>query len=67
MADTNRLQLRASNNRCEEKYVKAIARELAIGLLSIHEANIIHRDLKGNRYVGEMIIGADNHSKRLMS
>ncbi|KAL9124433.1 MAG: hypothetical protein Q9217_006232 [Psora testacea] len=42
-----RTLLRASNNRCEEKYIKVIARELAIGLSAIHEANVIHRDLKG--------------------
>ena len=31
-----------------EKYVIAISREVAIGLKSIHEAGIIHRDVKGN-------------------
>ncbi|KAL9102771.1 MAG: hypothetical protein Q9163_002133 [Psora crenata] len=41
-----RTLLRASNNRCDEKYIKVIARELAVGLSSIHEANVIHRDLK---------------------
>ena len=41
------IQLRATEQRCEEKYVRVIARELAIALNSIHEANIIHRDLKG--------------------
>ena len=40
-------QLRASNNKCDEKYIRVIARELAIALQSIHEASVIHRDLKG--------------------
>ncbi|KAF2281244.1 Pkinase-domain-containing protein [Westerdykella ornata] len=32
----------------EEKYIIPIARELALGLKFIHEAGVIHRDLKSN-------------------
>ncbi|KAL8829442.1 MAG: hypothetical protein Q9191_002007 [Dirinaria sp. TL-2023a] len=38
--------MRATSNRIEEKYIVPIARELAIGLKAIHEAGIIHRDIK---------------------
>ena len=31
----------------EEKYIKVIARELALGLESIHNVGILHRDIKG--------------------
>jgi serine/threonine protein kinase len=41
-----RLQL--SKAGLEEKYIIPIARELALGLKFIHEAGVIHRDLKCN-------------------
>ncbi|OCK77137.1 kinase-like protein [Lepidopterella palustris CBS 459.81] len=46
----------ASGPNCglEEKFVIAIARELAIGLKFVHEAGVIHRDLKcGNILITE--------------
>lgn len=39
--------MQAMNGRVEEKYIKAIARELAKGLKAVHDADIIHRDIKG--------------------
>ncbi|KAJ5496054.1 hypothetical protein N7539_001170 [Penicillium diatomitis] len=41
-----RTLMRATNDRLEEKYIIPIARELAVGLHAIHEAGIIHRDVK---------------------
>ncbi|KAF2750900.1 hypothetical protein M011DRAFT_474388 [Sporormia fimetaria CBS 119925] len=41
-----RLQLAKAG--LEEKYIIPIARELALGLKYIHEAGVIHRDLKSN-------------------
>ncbi|KAJ5550463.1 hypothetical protein N7535_001596 [Penicillium sp. DV-2018c] len=41
-----RTLMRATNDRLEEKYIIPIARELAVGLYAIHEAGIIHRDVK---------------------
>ncbi|MCJ1243048.1 hypothetical protein MMC30_000244 [Trapelia coarctata] len=42
---------RASNYRVKEKFIRPIARELAEGLKCIHEAGIIHRDIKGKERV----------------
>jgi len=39
--------MRATNDKLDEKYIIPIARELAVGLHAIHEAGIIHRDVKG--------------------
>ena len=39
--------MQAMNGRVGEKYIKAIARELAKGLKAVHDADIIHRDIKG--------------------
>ena len=39
--------MQAMNGKVEEKYIKAIARELAKGLKAVHDADIIHRDIKG--------------------
>ncbi|KAJ9490517.1 hypothetical protein VN97_g2749 [Penicillium thymicola] len=41
-----RTLMRATNDKLDEKYVIPIARELAVGLHAIHEAGIIHRDVK---------------------
>ncbi|KAJ6126964.1 hypothetical protein N7523_002576 [Penicillium sp. IBT 18751x] len=41
-----RTLMRATGDRLDEKYIIPIARELAIGLRAIHEAGIIHRDVK---------------------
>jgi serine/threonine protein kinase len=38
--------LQRSKAGLEEKYIIPIARELALGLKYIHEAGVIHRDLK---------------------
>ena len=40
--------MRGTGNKLEDKYIVPIARELAEGLKAIHEAGIIHRDVKGN-------------------
>lgn len=39
--------MRATGDKLEEKFIVPIARELAVGLRAIHEAGIIHRDIKG--------------------
>ncbi|OQE23246.1 hypothetical protein PENSTE_c009G09723 [Penicillium steckii] len=41
-----RTLMRATGDKLEEKYIIPIARELAVGLHAIHEAGIIHRDVK---------------------
>ena len=33
-------------NQIDEQYIRAIARELALALKSVHEAGIVHRDVK---------------------
>src|ERR1700761_180626 len=38
--------MRATGDKLEEKYIIPIARELASGLRAIHDAGIIHRDVK---------------------
>ena len=39
--------MRATGNKLEERYIIPIARELAEGLRAIHDAGILHRDVKG--------------------
>ncbi|KAJ6089031.1 hypothetical protein N7499_003878 [Penicillium canescens] len=41
-----RTLMRATDDKLDEKYIIPIARELAVGLRAIHEAGIIHRDVK---------------------
>ncbi|KAI5285331.1 hypothetical protein KEM54_000643 [Ascosphaera aggregata] len=46
--------MRATGDKLEEKFIIPIARELAEGLRAIHEAGIIHRDVKaGNVLIHE--------------
>ncbi|KAE8555672.1 hypothetical protein EYB25_000370 [Talaromyces marneffei] len=46
--------MRATGDKLEEKYIIPIARELASGLRAIHDAGIIHRDVKaGNILIHE--------------
>ena len=39
--------MRGTGNKLEDSYIVPIARELAEALKAIHEAGIIHRDVKG--------------------
>lgn len=39
----------AQKNKLAEEYIIPIVREVARGLVGIHGAGIIHRDIKGNQ------------------
>ncbi|GFF55872.1 serine/threonine-protein kinase KIC1 [Aspergillus udagawae] len=41
-----RTLMRATGDKLDERFIIPIARELAVGLRAIHEAGIIHRDIK---------------------
>lgn len=43
--------MRATGDKLEEKFIIPIARELAVGLKAIHDAGIIHRDVKGKKII----------------
>lgn len=43
--------MRATNDKLAEKYIIIVARELAKALKGLHEAGIMHRDVKGNVYL----------------
>ncbi|GBF60082.1 serine/threonine-protein kinase [Trichophyton mentagrophytes] len=46
--------MRATGDKLEEKFIIPIAREVAVGLKAIHDAGIIHRDVKaGNILIHE--------------
>jgi serine/threonine protein kinase len=47
--------MRATDDKLDEKYIIPIARELAVGLRAIHEAGIIHRDVKGKHLESQMV------------
>jgi serine/threonine protein kinase len=47
--------MRATDDKLDEKYIIPIARELAVGLRAIHEAGIIHRDVKGKHLGSQMV------------
>jgi len=40
-------QMRATNDRLSERFIVVVARELAKALKGLHEAGIMHRDVKG--------------------
>lgn len=39
--------MKTSPGGLDEKFIVVILREVAIGLASVHAANIVHRDIKG--------------------
>ena len=46
--DTNLcLQMRATNEKMMERYIVVVGRELAKALKGLHDAGIMHRDVKG--------------------
>lgn len=51
--------MRATGDKLEEKFIIPIARELAEGLKAIHDAGIIHRDVKGEHPVNLNSLACD--------
>jgi serine/threonine protein kinase len=43
--------MRATDDKLEERFIIPIARELVVGLRAIHDAGIIHRDIKGISFI----------------
>lgn len=39
--------MRATNDKLGEKYITVVARELSKALKGLHDAGIMHRDIKG--------------------
>ena len=49
---------RATSNKTSERHIVPIARELALGLKSVHEAGIIHRDVKCESKISSLLVSS---------